>query len=181
MQDLSLTPLAASTIGLLAFVLAVSFSDLRSRRIPNRLNVGAALLGLGLSAAGGGTWGVLGSFAGMAVGLGVLLPFYLVRGFSAGDVKAMGAIGAFVGPKGALLTAAWILVVGSFGGFALLVRLGGWTAVKAMRDRWLTRVWILVATGTAPRMAPAANDPALHRFPYGLAIAGGTIAYLLWS
>ena len=181
MQNPSLQSVTASTVCLVAFVLIVALSDLRTRRIPNELNVGAALVGIVLSGMVGGRWGVLGSLAGLAAGLGAFLPFYLVRGFSAGDVKAMAAIGTFVGPMGALLAAAWILMVGAIGGFALLVKRGGPTAVRALRDRWLARVCILVATNEAPRIEPSANDPALHRFPYGLAIAGGTIAYLVWS
>jgi len=165
----------------MAFVITVAASDLHSRRIPNWLTVGAAALGLVIAVMAGGTWAALGSLAGLAVGLGVFLPFYMARGFSAGDVKAMAAIGAFVGPKGALLAAAWVLLVGSIGGITLLIRLGGPAAVRALRDRWLARVCILFATGVAPRIEPSATDPAGHRFPYGLAIAGGTLTYLIWS
>ena len=132
-----------STVCLVVFVIMVALSDMHSRRIPNWLTVGAATLGLVTSVMVAGPWAALGSLAGLAVGLGVFLPFYLARGFSAGDVKAMAAIGAFVGPKGALLTAAWILLVGSIGGISLLIGLGGSAAVKALRDRWLTRVCIL--------------------------------------
>jgi len=170
-----------STICLVAFVIMVAVSDMHSRRIPNWLTVGAASLGLGTSVMVGGPWTALASLAGLAVGLAVFLPFYLARGFSAGDVKAVAAIGAFVGPKGALLAAAWILLVGSIAGIALLIGLGGSAAVRALRDRWLTRVCILVATGAAPGIEPAPTDPARHRFPYGLAIAGGTFACLIWS
>ncbi len=174
-------PLSMPSICLVAFVITVAVSDLHSRRIPNWLTVGAASLGLVTSVMVDGPWAALGSLAGLGVGLAAFLPFYLARGFSAGDLKAMAAIGAFVGPKGALLAAAWILLVGSIGGIALLIGLGGSAAVRALRDRWLTRVCILVATGAAPRMDPAATDPASHRFPYGLAIAGGTLASLIWS
>jgi prepilin peptidase CpaA len=170
-----------STVCLVVFVIMIAVSDMHSRRIPNWLNVGAASLGLVTSVLVDGPWALLWGLAGLAVGLAVFLPFYLARGFSAGDVKAMAAVGAFVGPKGALLTAASILLVGSIGGFALLIRLGGAAAVRALRDRWLTRVCILVATGSAPGMEPSATDPARHRFPYGIAIAGGTLAYLIWS
>lgn len=173
-------PVSTLTVCLVAFVITVAVCDMHSRRIPNWLTVGAASLGLGASVVVGGPWAALDSLAGLAVGLAAFLPFYLARGFSAGDVKAAAAIGAFVGPKGALLAAAGILLVGSIGGIALLIGLGGSAAVKALRDRWLARVCIVVATGAAPRIEPSAADPAGHRFPYGLAIAGGTLAYLIW-
>lgn len=172
---------STSTVCLIAFVTMVALGDLLTRRIPNWLTVGGAVIGLGTSVMATGPWGTFGSLAGLTVGLAAFLPFYLARGFSAGDVKAMAAIGAFVGPKGALLAVACILLIGSIGGMALLIRLGGRPAVAALRDRWLTRVCILVATGAAPGIEPPAADPARHRFPYGVAIAAGTATSLIWS
>src|SRR5205823_313592 len=122
LRNISMHPVPISTVCLLAFVTMVAVSDMHSRRIPNWLTAGAAAIGLVISVVVAGPWGALGGLAGLAVGLGAFLPFYLARGFSAGDVKAMAAIGAFVGPKGALLTAAWILLVGSIGGIVLLIR-----------------------------------------------------------
>jgi prepilin peptidase CpaA len=181
MHNMTIQPSPIATTCLVAFVIMVAVSDMRSRRIPNWLTVGAVSVGLVTSVMVGGPSAILGSLAGLAVGLAVFLPFYLARGFSAGDVKAMAAIGAFVGPKGALLAGAWILLVGSIGGIALLIRLGGPAAVRALRDRWLARVCILVATGAAPGIEPPAADPARHRFPYGVAIAAGTVTSLIWS
>jgi len=40
---------------------------------------------------------MLVSLAGIAVGGGFMLPFYALRGMSAGDVKLMGAVGSFLG------------------------------------------------------------------------------------
>jgi prepilin peptidase CpaA len=39
------------------------------------------------------------SLLGVLVGLGLLLPFVLLRGLGAGDWKLAGAVGAFIGPN----------------------------------------------------------------------------------
>jgi prepilin peptidase CpaA len=181
MHNLSMQSAPMIPVCLLGFVTLAAVNDLRRARIPNVLTVPAAAMGLLLNASSTGPEGLLHGVGGLLVGLASFLPFYLARGFSAGDVKAMAAIGAFVGPAGALLTAAWILVVGAFGGLVLLARSGGLAALRAVKDRWLARITILIATRTAPGVHVPATDPASHRFPYGLAIASGTIIYLFWS
>ncbi len=166
---------------LLAFVAVVGLYDLVNHRIPNVLTVPGALCGLVVCILRGGPGGALHSMMGVAVGLGVFLPFYLARGFSAGDVKALGAIGAFLGPKGVLLASAWTLFIGAVFGIAILLARGGSRALLALTQRWRIRVGLLVTTGSAAGVVAEDGDPARHRFPYGIAIAFGTIASLLWS
>lgn len=73
--------------------------DLRHRRIPNWLTVSSALLGLVFHTATRGWEGVGQSLGGFAVGFGILLVLWLIGGGGGGDVKLMGAIGAWLGPK----------------------------------------------------------------------------------
>jgi prepilin peptidase CpaA len=181
MQHMLAKPPSPALVCLVAFVIAVAISDMASRRIPNVLTVTGACVGLGANWLLAGGSGALASVAGSFVGLFVFLPFYLARGFSAGDVKAMAAIGAFVGPEGALFAAAWILVAGSLGGLVLLIAIGGRTAFTALIHRWSARALVLFSTGSPVRIEPGATDAARHRFPYGLAIACGTIVSLAWS
>jgi prepilin peptidase CpaA len=91
------------------------------------------------------------SVAGLVVGLATFLPFYLLRGFGAGDVKAMAAVGAFLGPKGVLLAAGLTLACGALGAVLVVMASGGLAVARR------------------------------RRFPYGLAIACGTVASLAWS
>src|SRR6266404_387368 len=84
-RNITMQPLSMPSICLVAFVITVAVSDLHSRRIPNWLTVGAASLGLVTSVMVDGPWAALGSLAGLGVGLAAFLPFYLARGFSAGD------------------------------------------------------------------------------------------------
>ncbi|MFL6600889.1 MAG: prepilin peptidase [Steroidobacteraceae bacterium] len=174
-------PLSIGTAWLLAFVIAFAITDLRTRRIPNLLTVSAALVGLALNVRTAGSSGAMLSLAGLLTGLGAFLPFYLARGFGAGDVKAMAAIGAFLGGNGALLTAGWILMAGAIGGVLVLFVRGGRGALQALARRWFWRAYEVYATGRAPQIQPPAHDSAALRFPYGMAIACGTCASIAWS
>ncbi len=85
-----------STAALTVLVVAVSFFDLRERRIPNFLVLPAAALGLALNLYRG--WEGLGfSAQGLATGFLLLFIPYLLGAMGAGDVKFLAAIGAFVG------------------------------------------------------------------------------------
>jgi len=149
------------TVWLLAFLAVAAVADLRTRRIPNLLTISAALVGLLLNFSRSGGPGALASGAGLLTGLAAFLPFYLAGGFGAGDVKAMAAVGAFLGPRGALLAAAWTLGVGGVGALLLLAVLR-WQAART-RAGWRLR------------------DACRQRFPYGLAIACGSALSLPWS
>src|SRR5579863_4265492 len=166
---------------LLLFVGAVAAVDLCTRRIPNALTVSGAAVGMGACLWSAGALGLLQSGAGLGVGLVAFLPFYLRGGFSAGDVKAMAAVGAFLGPKGALLAAAWTLVAGGVGGMTVFVLHGGLGSLGRRAHELALRAWSVYATG---RLSPSGNplgEVARHRFPYGLAIACGTLASIVWS
>ena len=173
--------LSIGTASLLAFVLAVAVTDLRRRRIPNLLTLPAAAVGLAVNLSTAGGLGALESVGGLLAGLAAFLPFYIARGFGAGDVKAMAAIGAFLGPQGALLAAAWILIAGAIGGVLVLLVCGKHGAIQALARRWMLRAYLICTTGRLPQIQAPAGDAAALRFPYGLAIACGTFASLAWS
>jgi prepilin peptidase CpaA len=172
--------LSATTAMLLAYLLAVAVADLLSHRIPNRLTVPAAAIALAFNIIAAGGAGALASIGGLFVGLAAFLPFYLARGFGAGDVKAMAAAGAFLGPHGAMLAVACTLLVGAACALVVLAVVGGPTAVRALAARHLVRAGTLVEPGRdLPQVAPPGG--AQVRFPYGFAIACGTLASLAWS
>ena len=175
------THLSLSAAGVIAFVIAVAVVDLATHRIPNWLTAPAAAVGMLASVAATGASGALTSAAGLLVGLVAFLPFYLARGFGAGDVKAMAAIGAFVGPQGALLAAAAALVAGGFGAVLVLFSTGGYPALRAIAQRFTTWAGLSLASGRVLSLGPPATPTAARRFPYGLAIACGTIASIAWS
>ncbi len=72
--------------------------DIRTNRIPNWLNVTALVAALLFHVCTAG-WAGLGTAAGgFAVGFGILLVLWLIGGGGGGDVKFMGALGAWLGP-----------------------------------------------------------------------------------
>jgi prepilin peptidase CpaA len=153
--------MSSATVCLLIFVAVAAIVDLRTRLIPNVLTLSAAALGLVLNLSQTGGAGAVASGAGLLIGLAAFLPFYLAGGFGAGDVKAMAAVGTFLGPKGALLAATCTLLVGGLGALIVLAALR-WKAARGH-------------SGWRP------SEAGRHRFPYGLAIACGTALSLGWS
>lgn len=77
------------------FALAAGFTDARWRRIPNWLTYPAVPIAILLHTLDAGWRGARGSLLGTAVGLGILLPFVLIRSLGGGDWKLVGALGAF--------------------------------------------------------------------------------------
>ena len=73
-------------------------TDLRSRRIPNALTFSAAISALACSALIGGASSAGTSAIGWLVGVSLFFPFFALGGLGAGDVKLLGAVGAWVGP-----------------------------------------------------------------------------------
>jgi len=115
-----------------AFTLITAAIDVRTRRLPNVLTVPACLLGLvfhlvvgylhgGLTGLGGG---LLFSVGGFAVGFGLFFVMWVAGSASGGDVKFMGAIGAWLGPMPTiyviLLGAVFVLLL------SILMRVWGW-------------------------------------------------------
>jgi len=93
-------PAVGIEFALVLAVLVATFTDLRSRRIPNWLTVSALVLGFVLNALVAypspleGLWLALKGFA-LAFGLNLVM--YMLHMTGAGDVKLLAAIGAMVG------------------------------------------------------------------------------------
>ena len=170
---------------LCALLACAVWHDVRSRRIPNGLVFGGALLALLLHAvpapAGGGLGGLdtLGALAGMALGLGLLLPMYVLRALGAGDVKLMAMVGAFVGPQQVLSATLLTLLAG--GVLAALVAASQGVLRQTLLNSYcmlLHSVMRGMGGGNARLDAPPA---ATGKLPYAIAIAAGTIFSFFWS
>ena len=154
-------------LAILTLVLGVAVrTDTLTQRIPNALTGTAACAGLLIETTQSGVPGLLASLAGIAVGAGFMLPFYALRGMGAGDVKLMGAIGAFLGPKAVLLAAAVTLVIGALFGLGRVAA----HYVSRARKPLLPELEVQAATLASVRK---------EKFPYAVAIACGTLITLI--
>lgn len=160
-------------VSLTAVLTAASVSDLRRHRIPNPVSLGGAALALAIAGVTTGLHGLLLALAGLAVGLVAFLPAYVKGGMAAGDVKLMAAVGAFLGPAGALDAVALSLVAGGVLGVGILIH-GG--SLGAALGRYLFGVRHFVTGGVWLYLRPAAGEAAALRFPYAVAIAAGAAA-----
>ena len=83
----------------LALTVWIAWGDLRTRRIPNYLTLGTAVAGLAFNCIAQGLPGLVNGILGMLLGFACLFLPYLWGGMGAGDVKALAALGAWLGPK----------------------------------------------------------------------------------
>jgi prepilin peptidase CpaA len=93
-------------------------TDLNSRRIPNGLTFGAALLGFLYQFLSGGFDGLGQAAAGWVVGAAIFIVPFALGGLGGGDVKLLAALGAWLGPADVL----WLsLYAGVAGGVLAIV------------------------------------------------------------
>jgi prepilin peptidase CpaA len=164
---------------LVVLLVAAAVIDYRTMKIPNWLTVGGLVTGLVLTTIDAlrPLNGFLGALSGAAVGLGILLPLYVLRVMGAGDVKLMAMAGAFLGVNATLVAVLFTFIVGGIAAlaFALWHRAFGRMAGN-VRDivQWMTFAAI---SGIRPTPAvPAASS--IGKLPYGISICAGTIASL---
>jgi prepilin peptidase CpaA len=161
---------------LLVMVGLSAVTDIRQRRIPNALTLGGAACALLYRGLSGGFAGLGSSVGGWAVGLALFMPMYLIRGMGAGDVKLLGAVGAWVGPTGALWSAFYTVLAGGL--LALVMGAAAGYLGTAFRNLW-TMLAFWRATGPRPVPGLTLDDARGPRLPYGLAIALGTAIFVL--
>lgn len=88
-----------TAIATLVLVATAAIWDFRQNRIPNWLTLSAIPAGIIWNTWMGGFLGLQMSVAGFAVGFGMLFILFATGGGGGGDVKLMGALGAWVGVK----------------------------------------------------------------------------------
>jgi len=79
----------------------MAWGDFKTRRIPNYLTFGTAIAGLGFQVGMHGLSGLISGLLGLVTGFALLILFYVKGGMGAGDVKALAALGTWLGPAGA--------------------------------------------------------------------------------
>lgn len=167
------------TAVLFGLLVSAAVIDYHTYKIPNWLTVSGAVFGLAYSIAvpfspqAGWLW----SLGGLALGLALMLPLYMLKAMGAGDVKLMAMIGTFLGVSDTFYAVLATFIVG---GIAAL----GYVLFHRVADRMLTNIkhralfTMLPAGGTKPHTFP---DPtqSVGKLPYGVSISIGTIGYVL--
>jgi len=148
------------------------FTDWREHKIYNKLLVPAFFTALLLHMFQGGISGLTSSLLGAALGFVLLLLPYLMGGMGAGDVKLLAVIGAF---GGALFVFTSFLYGAIIGGLISAFLLARRKALGNTMKHFLLFLPIL----QKPDLNEDINDASQEKFPYGIAIAAGTLITLL--
>ena len=150
-----------------AFVFLSVEADVRSRRIPNLLTLPTLVAGIAFGWWSDGISGLVGALAAGAVCLAVLLPAYAIGALGAGDVKALVALGAWLGP-GAAAGLVWRALLISAGAGVL------WLAWRrelgSFGRRWFAIATATLATRRLHYVAPAPRSAATSAIPFAVAI-----------
>jgi prepilin peptidase CpaA len=156
-------------VAVIGFTVAGAVWDIRTNRLPNWITVPSAILGVAFHAIAGalqgpsvleGAWhGLQHSLAGFAAGFFPLLLVWLIGAAGAGDVKLLGAVGAWLG-----------------------LRLTLYTYVLSMMMALLVSLAVLVVCLLRSRAAGASRGKSdWRRVPYGVPVALATWVVLLWN
>lgn len=178
---LKMLVLEPRTSVLIALLIVAALIDVKSNRIPNWLVFAGAVFGIaynGFFPVFGRESGWLLAIGGLGVGLGMLLPFYMLRAMGAGDVKLMAMVGAFLGPWHTFLAVLATFLAGGVLAIAFLLANGSLRR-GLLNVLLMSRVATLdVAAGSKPVLA-VDDSISAGKLPYGVAIATGTIGYLV--
>jgi prepilin peptidase CpaA len=145
-----------------AIATAAALMDLHTRRIPNWLTASTVCLGVAVNVWLAGIAGGVSALGGAALGLAILLPFYVLRAMGAGDVKLLAALGALVGPMALVSVAAYGALVGGVIAAVMLARRG--------------RLAFALNEMIVQQQLPSKSGQTA---PYGVAIASGVYLAML--
>ena len=170
--------IAMQWIGAFALAGAACWFDVRTRRIPNWLTFPAAALGLVAATVAHGGHGTVSSAGGFLVGLALFFPLFVLKGLGAGDVKLMGALGAWLGTSLVLGVAFYTTLAGGVLALGLIARHR--YAGQAARNLWLLLTHWRVF-GLKPLDSLTLETSAGPKLPYALPIAAGVaLTFWLW-
>lgn len=117
-------PLGIGMMVMMPTVLIAAWTDWQSRRVPNALLGCSALVALGFAVFAPSGIGIQASLLGGLAGLLLFMPFYLMHGMAAGDVKLLAVLGMYAGPMRVFEIALVSALVG-----------GAWAVVALARSR----------------------------------------------
>lgn len=164
------------------FFIAISLTDTLHDKILNSTNLLMCVAGFILQGVLSGAHGVLMAGLGLLAGFSLLLIPYILRGVGGGDIKALAALGALVGPMAIWQIFVYICLLG--GVIAILHYFCALTAkeLKGVATGWMATLLLAAPSG---EKRPWEFMPRLPRerarYPYAASIALGFFAYAAWG
>lgn len=158
-----------------AVLLAVGagFLDWRYRRIPNWLTVSGFAAGVAVNTILYRWPGMKAALLGTALGLGLLLPFVLIRSLGAGDWKLAGALGACLGPRQLLSVLVGTILVAGAMALAMVI----WTGRLKQTLLNIARLLGALFSLRMPGSEVSLDDPQSTKIPFGVAMALAVLFY----
>jgi len=168
-------------IPLLVLLIVAAGIDLRSRRIPNWLNLALLAAGLSQSFTALHTISPGQSTLGILAGFGLTFILFAMGALGGGDVKLLAAVGAWTGPAGVL----FVFCAAGVAGLIIVVSQALWqkrlhtlihnSTLLAINLAHLNQVGVehAIATGKSTR---SINRP----LPYAVPVLLGVLTLLVW-
>jgi prepilin peptidase CpaA len=166
----------AQTLSAVAVAVLACDYDLRTRRIPNALTLGAALSAMAFSGAGLGASGLMTAAGGWLLGVVLFFPFFALGGMGAGDVKLLGAIGAWLGPQAVLYVALYSAMAGGVFAVAVALRAGYLRQALGNLSR-LAHFWMTVGLKPAEGLT-LTTEHRSPRLAYAVPMLAGLLVTL---
>lgn len=155
----------------------IAWGDVKTRRIPNYLTLGTALTGLIYQGVFHGLNGLLDGCLGLGLGFALLILPYLWSGMGAGDVKALAALGAWLGMRLTMHLFLYMALCGGLMGIIVLWWRGQlWQTIRQGVVFLVSWVLCRPVGGPPPPAPPSVPNRGL---PYGVALAGGMLILFL--
>lgn len=159
------------------FILTICITDTLHAKITNIANLGLILAGTSYNLYLAGFSGLITSIIGLITGFLLLIIPYLMGGMGAGDVKALAALGALLGPVNVLQVFLYVALVG--GAMAILHYAMADNFINKCRSLFTT-LRTFVYTRNFDLLIPDRQGERL-RFPYAAAIGFGFFAFVQWG
>ena len=160
---------------LIALIVICVITDLRERKIYNKVLFPFLLAGLVLNLVTGGISGLGFTLSGTAVGFSILLIPYLLGGMGAGDVKLLAVVGGLKGAAFVLTAAVYMALAGGIMAVIILVFRKG--AINRLKQIGM----FLGGLRSGMKVPLGLDKDALNTtYPYGVAIAIGALAAIVF-
>ncbi|WP_018923519.1 A24 family peptidase [Salsuginibacillus kocurii] len=145
-------------------------TDVRNRKIYNKVVYPGLLFAFIFHTIQAGWEGISHSFLGFLLGFGLLLIPYLMGGMGAGDVKLLAMVGAFKGAAFVFYTFIYMAIIGAVIALAIILFRRGF--LKSLIYKFSSmKSGVKYSAGLSKQSLSAT-------YPYGVAIAGGAMISL---